>query len=74
MNNKWIVRLCSIALTIIIVVAGFGSAVLYSWNAVIPEVFGLPPLSFGQALCLLCLTWVLFGSWRGMPSWKMRDV
>jgi len=52
----------------IIFVAGFGSAVRGLWNVLMPELFGLPRISFWQALGLLTLSWLLFGGWRGMPS------
>ncbi len=48
--------------------AGFGSAVLYLWNWLMPSVFGLHTISYWQALGLLGLCWLLFGGQRGwMP-------
>jgi hypothetical protein len=68
MKQHWIARVFGVALVITIFVAGFGSAVHQLWNAVVPAVFGLPALSFGQALGLLCLSTILFGSWRAFPG------
>jgi hypothetical protein len=65
-------RVFAIALTITIVLAGFGNAVLYLWNGVIPSVFGLHALSYWQAVQLLCLCWILFGSWRALPRLPNR--
>jgi hypothetical protein len=48
-------------------VAGFGWAVRQLWNVLMPELFGLPRISFWQAVGLLTLSWLLFGGWRGMP-------
>lgn len=48
-----------------IVIAGFGSAVLYLWNWLMPAIFGLPAITFWQALGLLGLSWLLFGGPRG---------
>jgi len=45
----------------------FGWAVHSLWNVLMPEIFGLPQISFWQALGLLTLSWLLFGGWRGMP-------
>ena len=49
-----------------IVVAGFGSAVLYLWNWLMPPIFGLPAITYWQALGLLGLSWLLFGGPRGL--------
>ena len=38
-----------------------GLAVLSLWNALMPAIFGLPPIGFWQALGLLVLSRVLFG-------------
>jgi hypothetical protein len=71
MHRSWIIRLFGIMLVITIFIAGFGNAVLYLWNALMPDLFGLPPLTFWQAVGLLCLSWCLFGSWRGLPGWNV---
>jgi hypothetical protein len=67
MARFWTVRLFGIALIITIVLAGFGNAVLYLWNNVIPTVLGLPTITYWQAVELLCLSWIFFGSWRAFP-------
>jgi hypothetical protein len=67
MARTWTVRLFGIALIITIVLAGFGNAVLYLWNNVMPSIFGLPAISYWQAVGLLCLSWIFFGSWRAFP-------
>ena len=69
MHRSWIIRLFGIGLVIMIFIAGFGNAVLHLWNALMPELFGLPSVTFWQAVGLLCLSWCLFGSWRGLPGW-----
>src|SRR5258706_685299 len=70
MARFWTVRLFGIALIITIVLAGFGNAVLFLWNSVIPTVFGLPPISYWQAVGLLCLSWIFFGSWRAFSRFR----
>ncbi|HKW17770.1 MAG TPA: hypothetical protein VJO35_09705 [Terriglobales bacterium] len=45
--------------------AGFGSAVLYLWNWLMPSIFGLHTISYWQALGLLGLCWLLFTGPRG---------
>ena len=39
-------RAFKILLIIVILVAGFGSAVLYLWNWLMPAIFGLPAITF----------------------------
>jgi hypothetical protein len=56
--------------------AGFGSAVLYLWNWLMPPIFGLHTITYWQALGLLMLSWIFFGGQRGwlMPrrQWRHR--
>ena len=62
-----------------------GLAVMSLWNALLPVLFAVPVLSFGQALGLLVLSRILFGGfgrggwggrpgggWRGNGHWKQR--
>jgi hypothetical protein len=76
MRHRWVVRVFGILLFGVIVVAGFGYAVLALWNWLMPVLFKLPALTFWQAVGLLGLSWILFGSWRGFhrPSrhWRGR--
>ena len=60
-----ITKTLHIALLITIAIAGFGQAVLQLWNWLMPELFGLPPLRFWQAVGLMALSWILFGGLRG---------
>lgn len=62
-----LIRGFGIALIITILLAGFGNAVLYLWNSVVPAVFGLHTISYWQAVQLLGLCWIFFGSWRALP-------
>lgn len=49
------------------------------WNAILPEVMAVQPLSYGQALGLLVLCRILFGgfgfrgAWRGGPPRRFRE-
>jgi hypothetical protein len=61
MRSKWIQRGIEIALLLTIIIAGFGQAVLQLWNLLMPEIFGLRPISFWQAVGLMGLSWILFG-------------
>ena len=71
-------RLVILAILLAIVFAGFGNAVLYLWNWLMPAIFGLPAITFWQALGLLALSWILLGGLRGFghphshPRWSRR--
>jgi hypothetical protein len=67
-----LIRGFGIVLVITIVLAGFGNAVLYLWNDVAPAVFGLRTISYWQAVELLGLCWIFFGSWRALPGFPKR--
>jgi hypothetical protein len=58
--ERRIVRIAQFVVLFLIVVAGFGTAVLFLWNWLMPELFGLRPISFSQALGLMGLSWILF--------------
>ncbi|WP_188934117.1 hypothetical protein [Puia dinghuensis] len=52
----------------------FGSIVMLLWNALMPELFHLPVITFWQALGLLVLTKILFSGFRGGgPRMRMRN-
>ena len=63
--QKVIGMIIKVLIFLIIAIAGFGSAVLYLWNWLMPGLFHLPAISFWQAVGLLGLSWLLFGGWRG---------
>lgn len=35
------------------------------WNGLMPNIFGLPAITYWQALGLMVLSWILFGGLRG---------
>ena len=70
--EKWIEKSFGIVLILVIVVAGFGQAVLQLWNWLMPAIFGLPVITFWQALGLLGLSWILFGGLRGFGFHDVR--
>lgn len=64
-RRRFVHLLFLIPLVLLIVVAGFGQAVLQLWNWLMPSLFGLPVLTFWQAVGLMALSWILFGGLRG---------
>ena len=65
------VRIVEIAIFVLIVIAGFGQAVLQLWNLLMPDIFGLHPISFWQAVGLMALSWILFG---GLGMFRGRSA
>ena len=61
MKPKWIARGLAFLIFVLILIAGFGQAVLQLWNWLMPDIFGLRPISFWQAVGLMGLSWILFG-------------
>jgi hypothetical protein len=49
----------------LVICAVFGSAVMLLWNALMPHIFGLAPISYLQAAGLLVLARLLFGGIGG---------
>jgi hypothetical protein len=73
MKSSWIAKGFAIALFAMIVIAGFGQAVLQLWNLLMPAIFGLPVIHFWQAVGLMALSWILFGGlglFRGRPLYS----
>jgi hypothetical protein len=54
------------------VAAGFSAATMLLWNWLMPSVFGLSAISFWQALGILVLCRLLFGSFSGLHRMHHR--
>ena len=52
-------------LLFIAAVALFGLVVMFLWNGLLPEIFGLPAINYWQAAGLLILVRILFGGIDG---------
>ncbi len=64
------------ALFVALAVAVSSLLVMVLWNWLMPTLFGLPSISFWQALGLLILTKILFGGFRGNHfhrRWRMKQ-
>ncbi|MCM1313197.1 MAG: hypothetical protein NC206_03225 [Bacteroides sp.] len=60
MNRK--LRLSGWMILLVAVPAVLALLVMCLWNMVVPDVFGLTALNYWQALCLMLLSHILFGS------------
>lgn len=66
MCRRRLVRFLLLApLILFVFIFVFGEAVLHLWNWLMPALFGLPTITFGQAWGLLALSWILLGGLRG---------
>jgi hypothetical protein len=72
MVKRVLLSVAGVLLFALIFIAGFGMAVQQLWNMLMPSLFNLPALGFWQAVGLLALSWILFGSWRGVGHFGMR--
>jgi hypothetical protein len=72
MGKRIVLGVAGALLFALIFIAGFGMAVQQLWNVLMPSIFNLPPLGFWQAVGLLALCWILFGSWRGIGHFGVR--
>jgi hypothetical protein len=63
MKRKWIFIVAPFAAVLVIYLCG--ELIMYLWNWLLPPLFGLRLITFWQALGLLVLCRILFGSWGG---------
>ncbi len=69
MRNDWVRRnpwiFVAAPVGIALVATLFGEVVMHLWNWLLPGLFGWHQITFWQALGLLLLCRMFFGSWRG---------
>ncbi|GAB2956545.1 hypothetical protein GCM10027048_23290 [Hymenobacter coalescens] len=73
-RNFWLLRGLRFLLAIVAFIALASFAVMALWNWLMPAIFGLPIISFWQALGLLVLSKILFGGFRGGAggAWRAK--
>ncbi len=54
-----------IGVLVVVGVAALGWVVMLLWNWLLPELFGIHPISYVQAIGVLLLSKILFGGLRG---------
>jgi len=75
MKSWWLLRAAKFAVMMVVGLLVFGVIVMALWNALIPDIFHGPILTFWQALGLLLLSHILlrgWGPWRHGSGWH-RD-
>jgi hypothetical protein len=68
MNGHRLLRILKFVLLGVLAIAVFGFLVMGLWNWLLPGLFGLPRITFLQALGLLILSKIFFGGFRGGPG------
>jgi hypothetical protein len=64
-SRRRIARLFAFLPIILAVFAGMIWAVFALWNWLMPTIFGLRAITYGQAFGLMALSWILFRGFRG---------
>jgi Ca2+/H+ antiporter, TMEM165/GDT1 family len=74
MKRRWIFKGMKFVLFVALAAAVLSFVIMSLWNWLMPELFGLHPIRFWQALGLLLLSKILFGGFRGgrAPHWRWR--
>jgi len=75
MKSWWLMKAAKFAAMIVVGVFVFGVLVMVLWNALVPDIFHGPAITFWQALGLLLLSHILlrgWGPWRHANGWH-RD-
>ncbi len=76
MKRFWVLKGLKVLTFLIVALGVLGFAVMALWNWVLPPVTGLHAISYAQALALLVLARLLFGSFRsrrhGGWHWRHR--
>ena len=55
------IRVIKGILFVVLVIVVLSAAVMYLWNAVMPDVFAVHTITFGQAMALFVLSKLIFG-------------
>jgi hypothetical protein len=64
-RGRWVLKGLAFAGFALAALAALSAVVMLLWNALLPGLFGAPPLRYLQAAGLLVLSRVLVGGWRG---------
>ena len=69
--KSWIIRKVLKGIVFFAVISlAIGFVVMSLWNALLPELFHAPIITFWQAIGLLVLSHILFRGWHGGGHWR----
>jgi len=73
MKTWWVLKALKFLALATVAVCAFSVVVMLLWNAVIPDLFSGPAISFWQAAALMLLSHILlrgWSPWRQTNGWK----
>ena len=73
MRPWWLYKIGKGILIAAVVVTALGFVIMTLWNALIPDLFHGPVLTFWQSIGLLILSHLLFRGWGRPPFGRHRD-
>lgn len=65
MRGYYFFKGLKITVLVALAITVFGSVVMWLWNCLMPDIFGLPEVTFWQAMGLLVLSKIFFSGFRG---------
>lgn len=77
MNSRRMSRILKVAAIAIVALGVFGLVVKSLWNWLMPELFGIRPITYWQALGVWILSRILLGGFHGRHSgrhWRARLI
>jgi hypothetical protein len=76
MKTRWPLKIGRVLLLVILAVLVFGFIVMQLWNALIPDLFAGPVITFWQAIGLIILSHILLrggpGKHGGRHHWRRK--
>ncbi len=73
MKSRWVLKAAKILAFLILGTLALGVLVLWLWNALVPELFKGPTITFWQSVGLLVLSHILlrgWGRWHYANGWR----
>ncbi|MCX6137849.1 MAG: hypothetical protein NTV54_10180 [Ignavibacteriales bacterium] len=71
MKSKWVLRVAKMIAFAIVAAFVVGCVVMLLWNALVPELFKGPVITYWQAVGLLVLSHILLRGWgHGRHGWR----
>jgi hypothetical protein len=70
MKRFWLKKGLMMTVFFLVALLLFSGIVMVLWNAILPDVTGVKPVSFQQALGILVLSKILFGGFHSRGGWQ----
>lgn len=73
MNSFWFIKIFKLLAFLAFFILVIGTAVMIIWNVLMPDLFGLPNITFGQAIGLTILARLLTGGFRTSMMYRSGE-